>query len=110
MYYAVYTLHLDCEEENTGRCPRDARSLTIVLELVINQLLAVLTEQMEELGVLHKGHLCNLRRTVGQLPLVEGGEEGAIKYCERGREVRAELVLLPCETGTADGTLIAKRE
>jgi len=68
-----------------------------LLELGLNELWAVRLEELEKLCVLHDGHLHDLCRAVGELPLVKGRQEAAIENRERRRQVRAELVLLSRE-------------
>ena len=65
-----------------------------VLELVLDERVAMLAKQLKELGVLDQRHLRNLRSAVRKLAGVERREEGAVEQRERGRDVRADLVLL----------------
>mmetsp|Transcript_90496 Transcript_90496/g.255862 ORF Transcript_90496/g.255862 Transcript_90496/m.255862 type:complete len:280 (+) Transcript_90496:266-1105(+) len=86
---------LDGEVEHASR--GDGAAGVSVLELAVDQLLAMVGEQLVQLAVLDQRHLEDLGSTVGELSLVEGAEEGAVEQRERRRQVGAELILVADE-------------
>mmetsp|Transcript_31315 Transcript_31315/g.72862 ORF Transcript_31315/g.72862 Transcript_31315/m.72862 type:complete len:284 (+) Transcript_31315:473-1324(+) len=85
---------LDGEVQHARGHGRAAHLAREVLELIRNELGAVLLEEGHQLGVFDDRHLGNLSGAVGELPLVERRKEAAVEDRHRRRQVRAELVLL----------------